>query len=162
MLRQTRAVFASCCGDGTCEGSEDTVNCDTDCATCSVNADCGDGDRCTTDECNGGTCSNPPIDCSDGDACTLDSCSGGVCDNSGQVVCDDDDDCTIDTCDSGSGCQFTPTDVCQDGDGCCPSNCDANNDNDCCAPVGDSCVDDADCCSNKCRGRSGGKTCKNS
>jgi len=29
-----------------------------------------------------------------------------------------------------------------------------------CAPIGSSCVADTDCCSSKCRGPSGGKTCR--
>ncbi|HEX5760468.1 MAG TPA: hypothetical protein VF121_14880, partial [Thermoanaerobaculia bacterium] len=68
-------------------------------------------------------------------------------------------------CDGGGGC--TPTESpevsCSDG---IDNDCDGfvdGADTDCqtsCLPVGSSCTSDSQCCSNKCRGPSGGKTCK--
>jgi hypothetical protein len=49
---------------------------------CSSAADCNDGNPCTTDACNSGTCtySNNTATCpDDGSACTNDVCSAGVC-----------------------------------------------------------------------------------
>jgi hypothetical protein len=54
------------------------------CPCCNVN--CNDGNPCTTDGCQGGTCyhnlvSNPccGVNCNDGDPCTDNYCSGGSC-----------------------------------------------------------------------------------
>ncbi|HJQ98874.1 MAG TPA: hypothetical protein VJ826_11215, partial [Candidatus Polarisedimenticolaceae bacterium] len=50
---------------------------------CAVNADCGDGNPCTTDTCGvGGACNRLPntAACSDGNPCTVnDACGGGTC-----------------------------------------------------------------------------------
>lgn len=128
----------SCCGDGICEGAEDASNCAVDCATCTVNADCDDGNACTTDVCSGGTCSNTPINCDDGNACTADSCSNGVCSNT-PITCNDGNACTVDTCNSSTGCVFTPV-ACGPSDGCCPSGCSSGSDPDC--PSGPVCGND--------------------
>lgn len=74
------------------------------------------------------------------------SCGGGGCTvtEDPEVTCDDgqDNDCdTFVDCDD-SDCSADPA-------------CDTS-----CAPVGASCTVDDDCCSLKCRGPSGGKTCK--
>ena len=92
--------------------------------------------------------------------------SGGC---TGDPQCDDGDACNgAETCVGGS-CQNGTPPPCQNGDGCCPSGCDSGNDDDCggggCinpggAPVGAPCTDPADCCGNKCKGKSGSKTCK--
>jgi len=37
--------------------------------SCLVDTDCADGDLCTTDKCQAGTCVNPPVVCSVGQAC---------------------------------------------------------------------------------------------
>jgi hypothetical protein len=50
---------------------------------CAVNADCGDGNPCTTDTCSvGGVCNRLPntAACDDGNPCTVnDACSNGTC-----------------------------------------------------------------------------------
>ena len=51
---------------------------------CTTNAECDDGNSCTTDFCNAGICANNVLadgtSCSDGLACTItDQCSAGVC-----------------------------------------------------------------------------------
>ena len=129
----------SCCGDGICEGSEDGANCAVDCTGCSVNADCADGDSCTTDVCNNGACSNTPISCDDADACTADNCSLGVCSND-PVDCNDADACTVDSCDSVGGCINDPI-SCDDGNFCTTDSCSGGS----CASVPVDC-DDGDAC----------------
>ena len=51
---------------------------------CSSDAECDDGNPCTSDSCDSGSCSNVALadgtKClADGDACTYDRCEGGVC-----------------------------------------------------------------------------------
>lgn len=46
---------------------------------CVSSTQCDDGDFCTVDACNGGTCVHPPLSCDDGDACTNDKCVSGLC-----------------------------------------------------------------------------------
>jgi len=101
-------------------------------ACCNEDADCDDGNPCTTDICPGAEslCINLPEDsccisdgdCDDGDPCTMDDCPqpGAACTNiviccSEDVDCDDGDDaCTDDVCVDGL-CQFLPTGAA----GCC-------------------------------------------
>jgi hypothetical protein len=122
---------SSCCGGGTCEGSENGVNCGVDCA-CQTNVDCDDADLCTTDSCNGGVCENVPLDCDDADACTADSCSGGVCVND-PLDCDDADPCTADSCEPATGCVNDPIPGCS------------------CGERNDPCSLPSDCCSGECK-----------
>ncbi|GMV40584.1 MAG: hypothetical protein AMXMBFR64_23000 [Myxococcales bacterium] len=84
---------------------------------------CDDGNPCTTDSCDAGTCVHDPIAagaCSDGDACTtLDECQDGVCVGGPAPVCDDGEPCTDDACNSATGCTYTPNaNPCDDGDPC--------------------------------------------
>lgn len=97
-----------CCGDGTCEGEEDSSNCSIDCGAGAV---CGDG-TCDAgeDQCNCATdCGSPPAsetDCSDG----VDNDCDGATDG-------DDSDCATGGCGDG---------VCEGGgEDCfsCPSDC---------------------------------------
>ncbi len=97
--------------------------------------------------------------------------SAEVCDDGADNDCDGDVDCNDADCSGDPACSCTPSaEVCDDGaDNDCDGATDCN-DSDCTgdpacagctlAPVGASCVLDSDCCSNKCRGRSGNKTCK--
>jgi len=74
--------------------------------------DCGDGDPCTRDVCNGvdGTCANPVAE--DGDACSVDDveglCVGGVCAVCAGVRCDDGNACTDDRCNPDTGACEAP------------------------------------------------------
>lgn len=72
---------------------------------CVIDADCDDGDACTTDACNGGVCAAVDQSCDDGDACTIDGCADGTCMHAA-LDCDDADQCTADTCVSGV-CEHT-------------------------------------------------------
>ena len=63
-------------------------------APCTVPADCDDGNACTDDTCNAGTCESTPntAPCDDGLACTdMDVCSAGVC--TGSDLCLGDSSC---------------------------------------------------------------------
>jgi hypothetical protein len=124
---------------------------------CTGDADCDDGDACTTDTCTAGVCANAPMDCSDGDACTTDSCVYGACVH-GSMDCDDDNVCTVDSCDPSLGCTYVDqTGSCDDGDACtlddaCVSGvCTGDLDPACaCGAKKDPCSSDGDCCSNRC------------
>ncbi|MHC4697426.1 MAG: hypothetical protein ACYTFA_11840, partial [Planctomycetota bacterium] len=128
-----------------------------DCAPpCQSDADCDDGDPCTTDICLAdGTCQNTPdctsdADCDDGDSCTNDSCGAdGCCYNTPVCTsdgdCDDGNACTADTCGADSCCYNTPectTDGdCTDNDPCTADTCDANG---CCVYTPE-CTTNGDC-----------------
>jgi len=119
--------------------------------------DCNDGDSCTWDSCDRGTCFHDPIancepaspdcevdaDCDDGDACTYDSCFAGVCYNDpdpycggclADVDCADSDPCTADVCDEDGICRndYDPA-LCPD----IPCLIDED-----CLPDDDDCTDD--------------------
>jgi hypothetical protein len=76
---------------------------------CANNADCDDGNQCTSDACNGGACQHGDISasCNDNDGCTVDSCDpqtgcGHVAATDG-TSCDDGYTCvTGDTCLAGA------------------------------------------------------------
>jgi hypothetical protein len=126
---------------------------------CRVDADCADGDACTTDTCNIGTgaCEHGPVDCSDGDVCTTDSCDSLLgCRHVPTVGCchadadchetPTDNPCTTDSCNLGTGVCYhgnvvagTPcpsdgnactNDVC-DGAGTCGTPVVCNDGNEC-------------------------------
>lgn len=97
---------------------------------CGNDADCDDGNECTDDVCNTGTCENVAntAACDDGDSCTLDdACSNGGCagtpdpgcaECTTDADCDDGNACTNDVC-NGVVCANTAnTAACDDGDAC--------------------------------------------
>ena len=165
------------CNDGQfCNGTETCNN-----GTCQAGTPvvCDDGVSCTVDTCNegGDVCDFTPDDsaCQNGAFCdgaeTCDAiagCQAGTppicvfgCDEAGDVCfecsangdCDDGLFCNgVETCNGGS---------CSAGTNPCSGECDEAND-ECisCAPAGASCTANSDCCGNKCRGKSGAKTCK--
>jgi hypothetical protein len=126
---------------------------------CVNNADCNDGNLCTTDVCNTGTCSNTnnTLSCSDGNMCTTnDACSGGVCVGGAALNCNDGNACTNDSCIPATGClNSNNSNPCSDGNACTTNdicsggicvggaapNCNDNNPctNDSCNP-GSGCV----------------------
>ena len=121
---------------------------------------CSSDDDCCSSKCKGGR--NPT--CKGEVACTPTETPEQTCDD--QI----DNDCNglTDTADPNCACTPTP------GQENAETSCDDTFDNDCdgdidsadsdcgpmCAPKADSCTLNSDCCSNKCRGPSGGKTCK--
>ena len=81
---------------------------------CTSPVDCDDGDICTDDTCNNGTCEYAynTAPCDDGDACTEgDVCDNGTCIAGIPMTCDDDDPCTDDYCVDGS-CEFSDNGSC--------------------------------------------------
>lgn len=118
---------------------------------CSGNADCDDGDSCTTDTCNGGTCSNTAMSCDDGNACTDDFCNGGICGHA-TISCDDSNACTTDSCDQVTGCSNTPK-SCDDGDACTADSCNPANGSCTSGPI--SCDDGVSCTVDSCDSSTG-------
>ncbi len=126
---------------------------------CSTQADCDDGNVCTTDKCNQrtGTCEYPPIHhrraCDDGNACTsVDVCDRGVCQGSNLpdgTVCSDANACTqTDSCQQGACTGANPV-ICSPSDQChVAGTCDTATGacSDPTAPDGTVC-DDIDTCS---------------
>lgn len=100
-----------CCGDGACEGIEDSYNCEIDCDAPPVCGDsiCDQGE----DQCN---C---PDDCNDPPTAET-SCSNGIDDDcDGFIDCGDIDDCGDDP-----ACTCLPKDSpCDDDTECCSGNC---------------------------------------
>jgi len=78
---------------------------------CSADSDCDDGDACTTDACNGGTCTNDLITCDDGISCTVDSCDSvtGSCIND-DATCAVGQDCGNGICEAGEDCSSCAND----------------------------------------------------
>ncbi len=107
-----------CCGDGTCEGSEDSNNCAIDCGP----PPCGDGfcDPATEDPCSCAVdCGTPPasevpnVTCQDG----IDNDCDGATD------CSDMADCSTDP-----ACSCLPKNAsCHLNSDCCSGNCKNNN-----------------------------------
>ncbi|MFT7622053.1 MAG: hypothetical protein ACI9WU_001220 [Myxococcota bacterium] len=97
-----------------------------------MNTACDDGDLCTmNDVCDAaGACqSGADMDCGDGNACTSDNCDAGICANPADASavgssCADDDACTFeDTCDDAGGC--AGLDMADDGLTCTMDSCTA-------------------------------------
>ena len=95
---------------------------------CTADAQCDDGNGCTTDSCDNDTgfcvfAGDASAPCDDGDGCTLDdTCTGGGSCAGDDKSCDDDNDCTIDACDPATGaCTYEPEadgEACTDGESC--------------------------------------------
>jgi hypothetical protein len=144
---------------------------------CTVDADCEDGNSCTTDLCNtdSGECSNSPV--ADNTSCGINGwCTSGICFEPecgvAGLECDDGNICTVDSClayeclfdtaaaagfscDDGNAC--TVADEC-DGAGVCAGVFDATIPGCGCLPRGVLCSADDECCSGSCHPVKG--TCK--
>jgi hypothetical protein len=124
---------------------------------CSTNGDCADGNPCTTDTCNAGSCSRTDnsASCDDGLFCNGDdTCSGGTCSShdgdpcAGGPQCADSCNEGANSCDSPAG---TPCDdglFCNGDDTCSAGTCSAH-DGDPCAG-GPQCADFCDESENAC------------
>jgi hypothetical protein len=80
---------------------------------CNLDAQCNDGNVCTTDACVATTCQNtatpPGGACEDGNGCTLgDTCSAGRCIAGGPKNCSDGIVCTQDVCTPATGACSNP------------------------------------------------------
>ena len=134
----TSACFG--CGDGTCDPTENTCSCPSDCGQ-----PCGDGilncgETCDGTNLNGATCLS--LDFSSGDLGCDSACTGY---------------------DMSSCCTATEDGLCFDGlDNDCNGLTDGSDPNciGVCLPGNLGCTDDSECCSGKCRGKSGAKVCK--
>ena len=119
-----------------------------------ANINCDDGNLCTEDFCEDGSCFFINVDgfaCDDGNSCTTsDTCSDGVCIGGTALSCDDGIGCTVDICDPQGGCIHNPDDsVCDDGLYCngneyCSANIGCENS----API--DCDDQENCTSDVC------------
>lgn len=106
------------------------------CENCDADADCDDGDVCTTDACTDGRCAFTAIadccvdaaDCADdGNDCTTATCVANVCGTENVAdgtACNDGDACTEDDACTGGACGGTDV-ACDDGDVCTSDSCDA-------------------------------------
>ncbi|TDI33538.1 MAG: hypothetical protein E2P03_04850 [Acidobacteria bacterium] len=147
-----------CCGDGgTNPVGCGTGECDTGGNTCTTSPTTAVSYCCGDTVCEGEESSaNCAVDCG-----ALPFCGDGTC-NGGETVCD----CAVD-CGPPAGselglCTDSLDNDCDGPVDCADSDCAADAACVGCslAQVGESCVDDADCCSDKCKGKSGAKTCK--
>jgi hypothetical protein len=99
------------CSDGLdndCDGLIDDLE-DLDCvlASCTVPADCDDGNPCTDDDCVSSHCTNTnnTLPCDDADPCTtVDTCSGGLCVGGGPLPDVDTDGFYDAACTGGDDC----------------------------------------------------------
>lgn len=94
------------------------------CRLCDTDAECSDGNQCTTDTCppDGSACINAPRTgtCTDNNACTVgDACVSGTCVPGPAPDCADNTTCTIDSCLPTTGCiHFPIAGQCDDGNSC--------------------------------------------
>lgn len=79
---------------------------------CTGAADCDDSVACTTDACEGGSCTHVPLAsaCDDAISCTAASCDpiAGCVQTPDDAACDDGIACTVESCDALAGCRSTP------------------------------------------------------
>ena len=123
---------------------------------CSADLDCADGDACTVNHCERGSCvSNARTDLDDGDPCTVDGCDSSTGVSHDPVDVDDGVSCTVDACNATTGdVTHTPNDDgCSDADGfaCTVPRCDpeamgADAATGCVEPNDDSVCDDSYSC----------------
>ena len=172
------------CGNGVCEvgDGENCQNCSADCngkqnGKPSNRYCCGTGGTNPVG-CGSGQCGNCTQD-SAASCCGDDDCGGSEnsfnCerDCGGPAVCGDNDcngDETVCSCPGDCGTPpATETSCTDEVDNDCDGATDCADTADCgtapacsssCQAIGDSCTSASDCCSNKCKGRSGRKTCK--
>ncbi len=75
---------------------------------CKDSTYCVDGNSCTEDKCNFGTCSWVSKNCNDNDPCTTDSCSPAKGCINVAIGCDDNNSSTTDSCNKYGACINTP------------------------------------------------------
>ncbi|KAN0045534.1 hypothetical protein ACTA71_005912 [Dictyostelium dimigraforme] len=128
-----------------------SASCDPDTETAvysPIDASCDTSDECFTPQCNSTTktCTRiPAINCDDNNKCTTDSCGGGKCSNV-EITCDDNDPCTIDSCSPADGCVHTPM-VCEQTSLCNNFTCSAGQ----CVAVPITCTSNVMCQDSICR-----------
>jgi hypothetical protein len=102
---------------------------------CAGDANCDDGNICTSDECNASTnvcehtpvasCCTSDVDCNDSNVCTTDSCDTGtgLCESEAKVCPDDGNPCTDEFCNSDTGACDSAQKNCDDGVACTDDSC---------------------------------------
>ncbi|MBW1809214.1 MAG: hypothetical protein JRJ87_13550 [Deltaproteobacteria bacterium] len=96
---------------------------------CDANAECDDGDPCTSDACLDHSCRSTPIancctstdQCDDKEDCTEDLCTDNRCEHVDTCCqidadCDDGDECTTDYCGTDQRCKHIDEGLCQTED----------------------------------------------
>ena len=80
-------------------------------STCLYDGACDDGDPCTLDTCDDGTCDSAPVACAPGYPCSDAACAADTLCLATALVCDDGDPCTGDLCGADGACTstFDPT-----------------------------------------------------
>jgi len=91
-------------------------------SVCAADADCNDGNGCTSDACVNSQCTHTNTsNCNDGNPCTANNCNPttGLCEYP-PMVCNDNNTCTDDGCNPATGCVFTPdnNNTCSDNSLC--------------------------------------------
>ena len=124
---------------------------------CDSNGDCSDGNPCTNDVCDDGSCTNPnnTTTCDDGVFCNGDdNCSGGSCSSHDGDPCEGGTQCADACNEAAESCNDPAGTPCNDGlfcngaDACLGGAC-ATHVGDPCAD-GDECADDCDEAANSC------------
>lgn len=117
---------------------------------CEADADCDDGNECTTEVCVDNACEVTNADgetCTDdGNLCTDDVCAEGACTHpNNEAPCDDDEDvCTDDVCSEGECTHPFNEAPCEDGDLCTEGDVCSEG---ACVPGGDLDCNDENMCS---------------
>jgi len=145
-----------CCGDDV--GCGDS-RCGAGGNTCDIGGGSGGSYCCGDAVCEGDENSfNCEIDCGSAPFCGDTLCDPGV----GEDQCSCDADCGEPPVSEAGWCADGIDNDCDGPIDCSDGNCstDPACDTGDCDPVGASCSTNADCCTDKCRGRSGRKTCK--
>ena len=91
---------------------------------CSAAADCDDGDKCTTDACDKGSCVHTQVLVDDKNGCTADACDKALGVVHTLITMDDNNKCTDDACDPASGVVTHTTVAVDDNDPCTDDACD--------------------------------------
>jgi hypothetical protein len=115
---------------------------------CVVDADCSDGNECTTNTCDvvgapGADARGCVVgDVTDGTECSTGLCYSGACECQSNSDCDDGLFCNgIETCNLGTGACSNPPDACGDGNACTTDTCDEAADSCSNPPVAGQCID---------------------
>lgn len=122
---QRTVVTGALAGKDVFVDNDSTVNFESGLEPECAPADCSDGNPCTVDTCDTGTCNHvnaaPGADCSDGDACNGDETCDyeGRCVGGAPIACDDGNPCTDDNCSPVTGCVHSNNaDPCDDKEAC--------------------------------------------
>jgi hypothetical protein len=102
------------------------------CSGCVSDAACDDGNPCTTNTCDAGSCvttNNNLGNCNDGLYCNgSETCVDGTCQSGPDITCDDGIACTTDACNPlTNSCNYTPSDSACSDSFCLPEFCNSSS-----------------------------------